>query len=96
MCAGKSLNKEVGALKPLLDEMIARRGLSPEADIRTYTMAEVSAEFGITPLAVRGLAKRRGITKSSPGKGYHWAFTRADIERMRIRGPSCKTKKPKE
>ena len=78
--------REVPEVSRLLEEMIKSFGLSPSVDTQAYSTSEVAAEFGITTLAVTGLAKRRGVGTKLPGQGHHWTFTRADVEAMRVRG----------
>jgi len=85
--------KEVDMVAAAVTDLQTRYGLSPLIDKSTYTAEEVGLELGISPRAVRNLAARRGIIgKVVPGQRDRWAFTRADIEALRMRGPGGRPK----
>jgi len=82
---------ELQEVLQLLEELSRSFDLSPSVDNRSYFSTEITAEFGVTTLAVIAFAKRRGV-RSTPQR-RHFIFSCADIEAMRIRGKGGRPRK---
>lgn len=67
------------AIPGVLDRYMSAADTTPPS----FTTAQVAAELGVDESRVRQLAQSRGIGTKH---GRDWAFTKADIEALRVKG----------